>query len=84
MTDGRYLRSPDRRIRRWSAVPYCAATAAATLAWAAWPASTPTPTDGGSSPPGIVVVSLPLWFVAAGIGLRLVGVGEMELARRGR
>jgi uncharacterized membrane protein len=76
MTEPRYLHSPDPRIRRWSAIVYAMATGAATLAWAGW---------GGLDALGeariltaawLVIVALIVWFVVAGIGLRIVRSAE--------
>lgn len=71
-----FLDSPDPRTRRWFVVVISIASAAAGVAWSAW---------GGWDALGdgemlMVAVTLGLaacvWFVFAGIGLRLVRAVE--------
>jgi hypothetical protein len=73
MRSDHYLDHPDRRVRRWSAVAYSIATGAATLAWSAWGGLDALRDDKWlEALAGLVTTGLPVWLVAAGIGLRIV------------
>jgi hypothetical protein len=76
MSDHRYHHSPDRTIRTWSAVALCGATAAASIAWTVWGGLEAV--GDGRIPEAVwlVAVASIVWFVVAGIGLRLVRVAE--------
>jgi hypothetical protein len=67
-----FLHSPDPSIRRLSAVVYALATGIAVLAWAAWGGLDEL--RGGSylRAGALILESLLVWFVVAGIGLRAV------------
>jgi hypothetical protein len=67
-----FLHSPDPSIRRLSAVVYALATGIAVLAWAAWGGLDEL--SGGSHlrARALILGSLSVWFVVAGIGLRAV------------
>jgi hypothetical protein len=64
--------SPDPSIRRLSAVVYALATGIAVLAWAAWGGLDDV--RGGAYVDGtaLILESLLVWFVVAGLGLRAV------------
>jgi hypothetical protein len=68
-----FLDHPDRKLRRWSATAYSIATAAATLAWSAWGGLDALRDDRWLDAAGeLVTTGLLVWFVVAGIGLRIV------------
>ena len=71
-TRAQFLHSSDPFIRRLSAVAYAAATGIATLAWAAWGGLDDL--TGGSylRAAALILESLLVWFVVAGIGLRVI------------
>ena len=68
----RFLDSPDPSIRRLSAVVYAVATGIAVFAWAAWGGLDELKGDRYLQAGGLILESLLVWFVVAGIGLRVV------------
>ena len=67
-----FRHSPDPSTRRLSAIVYAVATGIAALAWAAWRGlddfRSGAYVDGGA----LILESLLVWFVVAGLGLRAV------------
>jgi hypothetical protein len=80
VTEGRYLHSPDPRIRRWSAVAYSVASATAGIAWAASGSVNDLTAGRYLAAVTRVFPALLVWFVLAGIGLRVVRRRERHLA----
>ena len=72
MIEAEYLDSKDPRVRRWTAVVFCVATAAATVAWAVWDGIEAVTDGHWLTAVWTVVVSVSVWWVVAGIGLRIV------------
>ena len=76
--DGKFLHSESAMIRKLSCVAYCLATIAATLVWAG------VTRVGRSSPVwwiGAVPEALLVWWIVAGVALRLVRLVERVQAR---
>jgi hypothetical protein len=70
--EGRFMHSPDAGVRRRSAVVYCAATGVSTFAFAGWGGLDHLGAARFVDAAGLVLAVLPLWWIAAGIGLRIV------------
>ena len=68
----RYLDSPDPAIRRWSTVAYCMATAVATLAWSGGGGLDAVSDGRLIEAVVLLLVALPVWWIVAGVGLRIV------------
>ena len=71
-----FLHSPDPSIRRLSAIVFAAATGIAVLAWAVWGGLVELRGGNYLQAGARILVSLLLWFVVAGIGLRVVRVRD--------
>jgi hypothetical protein len=67
-----FLHSPDPSTRRFSAVVYPVATGIAVLAWAAWGGLDELRGGHYLQAGALILESLLVWFVVAGIGLRAV------------
>ena len=67
-----FLHSPDPSIRRLSAVVYAVATGIAALAWAAWGGLDAVGESRYLEAGWLILESLLVWFIVAGIGLRAV------------
>lgn len=68
----RFVHSPDPSIRRMSAVVYAVATGIAVLAWAVWGGLDELQGGHYLQAGGLILESVLVWFVVAGIGLRAV------------
>jgi len=68
----RFLDSPDPTIRRLSAATYAVATGVAVFAWAAWGGLDELRGGRYLRVGWLILESLLVWFVVAGIGLRAV------------
>jgi hypothetical protein len=68
-------------IRRLSAVVYAVATGVAVLAWAAWGGLDELRGGRYLQAGGLILESLLVWFVVAGIGLRAVRFRDRRRAR---
>ena len=67
-----FLHSPDPSTQRLSAVVYAVATGIAVLAWAAWGGLDDLRGDPYVDGGALILESLLVWFVVAGLGLRAV------------
>ena len=67
-----FLHSPNPSIRRLSAVVYAVATGIAALAWAAWGGLDDLRVRAYLQAGALILESLLVWFVVAGLGLRAV------------
>jgi hypothetical protein len=73
-----FLHSDSSLIRKLSCIAYCAATLVAAVFWAAAaPIDDPSPVRWV----GAAIGAVPVWWVVAGLGLRLVRMVE-RLERR--
>lgn len=75
-----FLHSESALIRKLSCLVYCAATLVATIFWAAYArVDDPFPARWVWA----VFGAVPIWWIAAGVGLRLVRLVERRERQRG-